>query len=332
MNCDIFPNQIFQQKVMRKFCIVMPIIELSYLYVDGKREENAPTQENNNFRRFFEIGGPFWHKYLVWKDLHSFIIILSEKQKATFIDMLESSVLAPYASKFDVRSQEELLHDFGDEEQQKEWRKSRVQMMSKIAIANHIPTEFYLIIDDDVILKRMFGYEDLFANKKTHRLRFTTANAFHDYWWKGSMGFMQIDETKQAKLLKKLETMKDHQKLLNVTPQIFVTQIARDLYRYAGDSDDIMKTKNTWTEYTLYWLYMMLHVEGGPYKYYGVSKIRLSEDDLNIWFAVDDLENRIAKMMSSKHTYFCLIQSNIPSFSVELVKAALNKSHNHRII
>lgn len=42
----------------------------------------------------------------------------------------------------------------------------RKQMLLKFLIIKYIQTKLYLILDDDIISVKSFGYEDLFINKK----------------------------------------------------------------------------------------------------------------------------------------------------------------------
>ena len=47
----------------------------------------------------------------------------------------------------------------------------RKQMLVKLLIIKYIKTKLYLILDDDIISIKSFGYNDLFINKKLNIIR-----------------------------------------------------------------------------------------------------------------------------------------------------------------
>lgn len=62
------------------FSIVMPITRFSYLL-----DANAkPSAAHDNIQRFFRVGWKTLEKYIEWRDVHTFFIILPSVHKPYF--------------------------------------------------------------------------------------------------------------------------------------------------------------------------------------------------------------------------------------------------------
>ncbi len=299
-----------------KFCIVMPIVRRSYLLREETKQPS--TKRHDNFERFFRVGWPTLMQHIHWQDVATFFVILRANEQRAFKTYMEKYTPPQLQSIFTLVAQEELInvHDM---------EKSRVQMLSKILIATRVPTSHYLIIDDDVVALRKFGFDDIFADSKHRYVRYTHDGTFHENWFRGSAEVLQIDyDTSQIHMLRK------QKRILSVTPEIFITEQALSLVdklqqlHGASYQQALSSIKGRWTEYTLMWYHLMQ--QGDVTKWYRKTRIPLSDNDRNIWYASSDLCDRLRKMWSDPKPYFGVIQSNVPEHEVETVIAALKQT------
>lgn len=304
-------------KMTRKFSIVMPIIQASYLWNEETQQRLESTQNHNNFKRFFKIGGPFLKRFLRWKDVATFWVVLPRDEMQEFQTEWNKSCL--HDQPFTLIAQEDLLPK---NVATKNLKKSRIQMLCKILIAEKVTTEHYLLLDDDIILKKPFGYKDLFADRIRNKLRMTSADVYHEEWWNGSMDVLGMTDDEKASIEKELRLEMEQGVLMNVTPQIIVTRLMRDLIDRVPVAT-LIKASSYWTEYTLYWLFMKRY--HNPSLYYTSRKngVHLSNDRQNVWYDAPDLQNKIQTMFANSKTYFGVIQSNAPLHTVDYVLSAL---------
>lgn len=302
-----------------RFCIVMPIIRNSYLL--SKEPGVERTMKHDNFARFFRIGLQTYLQHLAWEDVFRFITIMPKKEMPDFKKGIRKYVRDPLIlGKFQYIPEEDLI---GATALPQGTSKTRIQMLCKLKIAFQVPTEHYLIVDDDVVLCRHFGFPDLFADKECKRLKFTPDQARHDNWWKGSADMLGLDS---ERALRKVNSLYKTNWVMNVTPEVFHREIAKavvqSLEDLHGDPDWItvlFSTQARWTEYTLYWLWLIYY---GDMALYRGSRTRLSDGNTSIWYAVPDLTAALRKMQKNKRQYFGVIQSNVPEHTVEAVEKA----------
>jgi len=82
-------------------------------------------------------------------------------------------------------------------------------------------------------------------------------------------------------------------------------------------------TKVSWTEYTLYWLYLRYVDKKGINFYY--EKYLLSSYNL---FAYDDKYKEILKeVIMKKPAYFIVIQSNVYEYNIKTLKKTFKDIH-----
>jgi hypothetical protein len=130
------------------------------------------------------------------------------------------------------------------------------QQVLKLAAARLPGSPYYLVLDADVILKRRCSLRDWFPNGKPYLQR--EAVRFHRDWWKASRQVLSTTVEFDA-----------HRRGIGVTPQFLHRETCLALHkaiasRNATDSWErflmATSTEIRWSEYTLYWLFVM---EGG---------------------------------------------------------------------
>lgn len=285
-----------------------------------RKETKTPsTKHHDNFERFFRLGWATLLEQIDWKDVATFFVIVRADEKETFKKYVEQYVPQQLHSIFTIVPQEDLISV-------RDMEKSRVQMLSKILIAKRIPTTHYLIIDDDVVALRKFGYNDIFTDNTHQYVRYTHDDTFHENWFRGSADVLQLDF--DAQVANKLDRLRKQKRILSVTPEIFITQQAlslldklKQLHGHDRYQQTLSSIKGRWTEYTLMWIHLMQ--QAPVTNWYRGTRVRLSDNNRNIWYASHNLCESLQNMWSDPKPYFGVIQSNVPEHKVETVISAL---------
>lgn len=300
-----------------KFCIVMPIVRGSYILQEGKKKSS--TARHDNFERFFRIGWPTLLDNIVWQDVATFFVIVRDDEKEIFQTYINNNVQEDLQSKFELVAQEELITV-------PDMEKTRVQMLSKILIATRMPTKHYLIIDDDVVALRRFSYNDIFTDKSHRYVRYTHDETFHEGWFRGSADALEVSYDNV--LAHELNNLRKQKRILSVTPGIFITEQSlsllnklKDLHGTDNYQSKLSIIKGRWSEYTLMWIHLMQ--QGSVTNWYRCTRVRLSDNNRNIWYASQNLTESLRKMWVHPRPYFGVIQSNVPEHTVENVLAAM---------
>jgi len=267
------------------FSIVMPLVRYSYL-LDKKKRKPSPI--HNNIERFFRIGWKSLEHFINWDDVDTFFIIIPKVDYEEVVSKVK-------CAKIRIIFEEDLL--------KYPIQKYSIQMLSKLLISKYVKTTHYLVIDDDVILLRPFGYKDMFVHNK---VRFTPDTTYNENWWRSSAIVLKMDYVKPKILM-------------SVTPQILITSEVKKLINHLETLYDdweytMMTVKHRWSEYTLYWLYI------DEKKLYRRSKIPLSDNATNIWFYNGNLKENIKKLFENKKQYFGVIQSNVPEHNYTVIE------------
>lgn len=295
----------------------MPIIRRSYLLVEEAKKPSS--KQHDNFERFFRIGWPTLLQNIEWKDVATFFVIVRSSEKAAFEKYIQKYVSRELHSIITLVPQENLItiHDM---------EKSRVQMLSKIMIATLVPTSHYLILDDDIVSLRKFGYNDIFSDNTHRYVRYTHDETFHEHWVRGSAEALQLDYT--THIGPQFQELKKQRRILSVTPEVFITKQALSLLDklkalYGADNyqQALSSMKGRWTEYMLMWIHLMQ--QGSVTQWYRRAQIPLSDNTRNIWYVSTNLHDSLRKMWSDPKPYFGVIQSNVPEHEVETVVATL---------
>jgi hypothetical protein len=188
---------------------------------------------------------PRYVKYLKKDKLHSFILICPKLHQNNLKELLKDVDL-PLVYYTD----EELIpmNCSG-------WMK---QQLIKLAISEKVETEHYLILDDDLILTKELGMEDLISRDGIcYSFESWPVNgpeyATNTNWWVASSTMSKFHCAQLA----------DRKDLMGVTPQVMITRVVRQMLNSFGNND---KDPNDWmmkmlayraTEYTLYWIYLI---------------------------------------------------------------------------
>lgn len=261
----------------QKYSIVLVIKEITH--------QNGV--EHNNLDRFMQVGMVTYEKYMKRESVHEFIIVTP----AADIKNVQARLTAKYPNwpwKFVVEDAIVL------KTLPSGWAK---QQTAKFAIAPLIKTKHYLIIDDDTYLTKPFEYSDLFYNGKAIMNKCQIDFPFF-FFWSSQMAKADFDMVQYAPF---------H---MAITPEIFVTSLVRDLIKWLeGEYGDRMSwqshlANNKFTEYCLYWIYLMKlgvhsleyaceqdapslygHATTGPEHTLSVQVKKSFKDNGNYWFS-----------------------------------------------
>lgn len=288
---------------MTQFSIVMPIIKSSYILNDP----NPPPAANDNFDRFFRVGLPSLVKFIKWSDVAKFFIIVRQNEMAEMRQRMQECEINRFVEIF---SEDDLLSVNGMDACGVQKDKYRVQMICKLLIAKHVKTKHYLVIDDDIVALRPFGYANLFVDKNKTLLRYTHDDVPHDDWWRGSASVLGMEWNQCAAAIKKTK--------ICVTPEVLPTQEVIRLL-YAIDLSTVMTVAGRWTEYTLIWLFLIR--EGRLANVYKRGRLPFSDSSTNIWITPKNLRLSLRKLLQNRKQWFGVIQSNVLEHSIDAVVA-----------
>jgi hypothetical protein len=143
-----------------------------------------------------------------------------------------------------------------------------IQMLVKLAIAEHVQTDYYITLDADILCTRPMKYQDIFLwdnrdassnNTKRRRKAVNNPDFMHNHrsWWNASDRILQTYG---------LFSSLDHEaKAMGVTPAILHRNSVLQLHRYLETLYEQpwrsflieYSTAFQWTEYTLYYTYAL---------------------------------------------------------------------------
>lgn len=272
--------------------------------------------ETNSFKIFTEIGLPLYDKFLESEYLESFYIICPVQ---------DIKILSKYTDKYPHIPFKFIKEDYIIHKNISDINGWLKQQIIKIATASIITTEYYLIVDSDMYLNQKLRYEDLFQNSKVKYSYEPYQELNNKYystnseWWKNSAKIIDYPIT---------DLYKDKY-LMGVTPQIFITDKVKELVKYL-----ILRYGKDWqkiicdmkfSEYTLYWLFML---KNNYTQLYTIEGYPLWNHDLerNILYYHTEEEQKIIakKSVLENKSYFSVIQSYLP-VNVDLMKFEIFK-------
>lgn len=213
----------------------------------------------NSFILFQYLGFPSYEKFLDSSGLDSFYIICPGEEITLITDLVKNSKL-PYKIIDEKYFLDSSLGHRG-------WLK---QQLIKLSISSIITTKYYLVLDADHYLNQKFNYEDIFSSGKIKYSSepWQTENSIYystnSNWWKNSCKILNYD----------VEKLKDKNDLMGVTPQVLITTIVKSLIEYikapflnlAKEGGFLSPLAwqfylcdNNFTEFTLYWLYILMN-------------------------------------------------------------------------
>lgn len=270
--------------------------------------------------RFKNIQLKSFKKYLDFSALKEFIIISPHEE----IEIIKSE-LEDVSSQFPFVFVDEDVLCPSLRHCKAGWIK---QMLLKIVVANIVKTEYYLTLDSDVFLTKPICAKDFIHNGK---LIFTKASTFniHPDWWQGSCDILNFE----------LKEVKEQPALIDVTPQFLITNVCRELQKTLQSTTKKadylsrlikMRTsrKNLWTEYSLYWVFLLS--KKMAFHYYDPKGPGLCGSN-NIWdknqFSSNEDIQRLIKSIfeKNKNSYFALIQSNVEGLDQQYIADLINQ-------
>jgi hypothetical protein len=208
-----------------------------------------PTRglENGYLKLIFKS----YEKYLDLNSLHK-IIIINPKKSQLFENLKDfvPEILISFCLFVDDETFLEISETISP------WYK---QQIIKLLVYRHVKTETYLVLDDDIFLIDHLCYDDLklndkwkYSSEKYSDLDKKTFSALS--WWNGSSNLLIFDLEDKLKD----SSFSDH--LINVTPQILITNVVENLIFYLinlyGEFWIDNFVKSGATEFSCYWLYL----------------------------------------------------------------------------
>jgi len=176
------------------------------------------------------------------------------------------------------------------------------QQVLKLAAARMSGSPYYLVLDADVILKRPCSLRDWFPNGKPYLQRGNVRS--HRDWWNAS-----------RRLLGSSVKLDGHSRAMGVTPQFLHRETCLQLHQAIASRNEaaswerflMASTDVSWTEYTLYWLYVTeRELEGELYEDPGPGR-PLSE---GIWTRTQFNYWSLSRLLRSE-AFFLVVQSNL---------------------
>lgn len=289
-----------------KYSIVIPIKKYTYFWSDKGIDMRKNTRQHDNIKRFFEISWKTHDKNLKKEDIDCIYFIIQKDEKEYF-----QSYLSKYIKdvKTLIVTDDMLISPVFN------FTSHRKQMLLKFLIIKYINTDLYLILDDDILSIKPFEYNDIFRNKKIKYNSEKDINT-QPYVWKCSRDLLKLD--RKTNIYKLGNT-------LSVTPEILIKSVVNDMINYLvikhGSYENLFEemTRVSWTEYTLYWLYLR-YIDNKGIKYYyivdNLSKINLFSYDKNY-------KKIIKEVFEKKEAYFFIIQSNVYEYNIKTLKSVI---------
>jgi hypothetical protein len=282
---------------MPKYSIVIPIKQYTYFWSDNGLDKRQSTIYHNNIRRFFEISWKTHDKNLKKEDIDCiyFIVPFDEKQ---YVENMIQTYIRDVKTKI-ITDDDLIPYKF-------QFNSHRKQMLLKLLVYKYVKTNLYLVLDDDIISLKSFTYHDLFLGKK---LKYASESGINSqpYVWECSRDLLQLNN--KTNIYKLKNTM-------SITPEILITSVVVDMMNYLvrihGSVNKLynIMTRVSWTEYTLYWLYLR-YIDKKGISYYTIGS--LTTDNLLEYH--NNYKHLLHKIIREKLNYFAIIQSNVYEYN-----------------
>lgn len=282
--------------------------KISFVLVLKRTTHLQKGDECDNLLRFLHVGMPTYERYLKLGDVADFFVIMPKDELAE----AEATLRAAYPSfPWRFMAEDELVTTAVPTG----WPR---QQTAKLAIADHVRTPHYVIVDDDTFLVRPFCAAD--ATDARGRAILNKAQIDFPYFFLWSAQVIDA--------LDDFDTIQMAPCVMGITPQIFQTTVVKDIVRYLehkyglGFADAATRTEmwqkalhlNKYTEYALMasWLLKQRRME----EVYAVDANAMVYD-----YAVTSTDVQmhvmIAKAFSKSRTgptpfYFSFVQSSLP--------------------
>jgi hypothetical protein len=271
----------------------------------------------NSFKIFTEISLPLYNKYLEINNLECFYIISPINDIETIRKYTDLYTSIPFSFIDENTLLDKNVFDIEG------WYK---QQIIKLMVANVIQTKYYLVLDSDLYLNQLLRYEDLFYNNKLKYSQqpWQTVNdkyySTNSNWWISSCNILNYP----------VENLYDQKYLMGVTPQILITENVKNLINHLKElycsewQKRICEMK--FTEYTLYWIYLM---KNNLTELYSIDGKQLWKHDLDrnilYYHTEEEVITIVNRSINDKDTYFSVIQSYLP-VNIDMIKNILLKN------
>jgi hypothetical protein len=289
-----------------KYSIVIPIKRFTYFWSANGLDQRTSTEYHDNIRRFFEISWETHDKNLRKEDIDCIYFIVASGEEKYLESMIQTRM---YNVKTKIIIEHMLIPD------KYNFTSHRKQMLLKLLIFKYIQTDLYLILDDDIISLKPFGYHDIFLKNKI-RYGSEPGIGSQPYVWECSRDLLKLNKKTNIYRLKKT---------MSITPEIMITSVVVDMMGYLinmhGSVDNLYNVMShvSWTEYTLYWLYLK-YVDKKGTSYYTSSGLTTE----NLLEYYKNYTQLLRKIVREKLNYFAIIQSNVYEYDTRILKSILN--------
>ena len=285
---------------------IKDIINFKTQNIDEKYSIVIPIKINelNSFEIFRDICLYLYNKFLETEYLDTFYIICPEDN----INAISKHTKKYHHIPFQFIKEESILHD--NMKVISGWHK---QQIIKLAVSKYIKTQYYLIIDSDLYLNQPFSYRDMFNDNKikySHEPWQTINNKYYSTnsnWWIASCNILNFP----------IENLHNDNHLMGVTPQTMITNEVISLIDHIkniyGDDWQHKLCEMKFTEYTLYWLYLIKNEKTNLYTIQG-KQLWQHDLDRNILYYQTEQEqyNIVRNSLVIAKTYFSVVQSYLP--------------------
>jgi hypothetical protein len=198
-----------------------------------------PIKGSLDILRAFNILIPSIEKFFDIDEICDFFIICVNS---------EYEIIKNYISKFNknlklnIIIENEIIRDTNTFLKLSNWKR---QQILKLEIAKILKTKLYITLDSDLFLIKKCSINDFFIDSK---IIYNISNFnIHTNWW--------IDSCKILKY-----NIIEDKCTFDVTPSIIITNVVLELLDFLNINDYtifLYESNKNWTEYTLYWLYVI---------------------------------------------------------------------------
>lgn len=271
-----------------------------------------PTRGSGDaYNIFINYSMKLYEKYLIREDIFEFILVCPEINKSQVINDIQK-----FNFNFKVYSDEEIIDK--KYHHNNNWCK---QMLVKLAICNYIKTEYYFIIDDDMILTKSLGFYNFFDN---------SGKIYYSY--EGYSNNSPLFQNNTVWLEKScqaiggdLEYLKKQKNIMGVTPQLFKTKIVDELISHLGENWEIYLFRDIATEFQLYWQFLIKTNRTDLYT--PDNRFYLVDDSIHLIDRCSDqgIIEKVKKGYQTKINYFVVLQSHL-KYPYSILSHAIEKA------
>lgn len=309
---------------------------------------NHRTMEDDDLERIIKIQLPTFDKYLDLNSLDKFYVVSREKDLEVIknklneryshfpFEFIDERELCPQIEKFPLH--QKTPHPG--------WI---IQQLVKFELAKHIKTEHFMTFETDLFLTKKFDYQSLFNDDKLICSYFKSWDGTEwgrtpscEPWYIYATaliyeGIEYLDLNSKNDNVIDGNTLKLN-RIMGVSPQFLITKEVINMINHLENKyqmnyiDLLLQTTNghpnTWTEYTLYWIW--LHKIGKMDEYYSYDTPYICFNELFTFnyrkgYADKYFSEFDELIMNNKQHYFNIVQSNILDIKLDFVVDKLKK-------